>query len=108
MKEELRKIVQDQESLRDVLIELQLICQDLILDFDSALEKADIDEDESPLCPHKGAFPSASGSIFCPECREFLVEGYATLSPNLIQENLWRPNSSCTNLTNDTSCSKVG
>jgi hypothetical protein len=88
MKEELNKIVTDQQSLQDVLVELQLICQKLDLDFDSALGNAVIDVDETPLCPHSSAFPSASGSIFCPECKSFLVGSGGKV--NLAKENLWR------------------
>lgn len=85
----LKEIVKDQQSLQDVLVQLQLICQELDLDFDSALAKADIDADESPLCPHGCAFPSASGAIFCPECKGFIV-GKDETNFNLVEENLWR------------------
>jgi len=88
MKEELAKIVKDQQSLQDVLIQLQLICQELDLDFDSALGSVDIDVDETPLCPHDSAFPSANGAVFCPECKGFLVGSGSKV--NLAQENLWR------------------
>lgn len=84
----IKAFIKDQDSLVELLVKLQIVCLELDLDFDFALEKAIVDVDETPLCSHNSPSPAANGSVFCSECGRFLVG--SGMKVNLAKENLWR------------------
>jgi len=90
LNDKLKEIITDQQSLNEVVKQLQIICHELDLDFDLALDKSDAVSDV--VCNHKTSFPSAGGSVFCPECNKYIVKGDGTddIKP-WTKENLWRP-----------------
>lgn len=102
MKYKLKSLLEDnaisnnttnQQSLKEILTQLQIISQELSLDFDFALDKSEF-EVEIPVsnCNHSTAFPCANGSVFCPSCNDYIVKGKPTEYNSNLGDNLWRPN----------------
>jgi len=87
----LKEIINDQQSLHEVIMTIQELCLELNLDFDSALDKAELERDLPEGCDHAHAYPTGGGSIFCPECNVQLLKGNDEIA-DYVQQNLWRPN----------------
>lgn len=77
--------ITNQQALKDMVIQIQLMCEELELDFDSALDKST--EVPELKCAHTTACPTASGAVFCPECNTCIVKG-KTMQEFLT--SLWR------------------
>ena len=64
------------EYLKDIIGQLQAVCHELRLDFDLALDKSDDSDGELPTnCDHQLGYPCAGGSVYCPQCKEYIVKG---------------------------------
>lgn len=86
MKDELRSLllsnaaekdISKEQSLREIITQLQIICDDLAIDFDSCFDKAILHYEEYLIgeCKHPNAFPSRDGSVFCPGCNQTIIKG---------------------------------
>jgi hypothetical protein len=79
MKNELKSLLigdDKQQLLKELIMSLKSICQELDLDFDLALDKSDPPvEFVSSDCEHVKAFPCGGDSVFCPTCNSFIVKG---------------------------------
>ena len=66
----------NQQALCKVITELQHVCDDLDLDFTSAIDhSAIIYEDETfpfQYCAHSSAFVLEDGLVFCPQCNNVI------------------------------------
>ena len=82
--------ITNQQSLKDVLSQMQVICQELNLDFDIALEKSEFSFELLPTnCDHSDAYPYEKGSVYCPKCASYIVGSSVPISYTPV--NLWRP-----------------
>ena len=90
MEDKLKALITDQQSLNEVIREIQVICHKLDLDFDLALDNSDAESDG--ICNHETCFPNAGGAVFCPECDKYIVKGKKLDTKSWAKENLWRPN----------------
>ena len=84
-----------QECVRQILLELQVICRDLEIDFDLALLNAEpeIKDMSQDACDHKDAMPDRYGYVYCQECSTYLVKSRSSIPVTpLVEQNLWRPN----------------
>jgi hypothetical protein len=70
------KNISKEQSLREIITQLQIICDDLAIDFDSSFDKAILHYEEYLIgeCKHPNAFPTRDGSVYCPGCDQVIIK----------------------------------
>lgn len=81
-----------QQALKQLIIDLKTLSLELGLDFDLALDHSDIFIDiATEDCDHTRGFPCGGDSLFCPNCNNYIIEGTMGLVENpFINKNVWR------------------
>jgi len=81
--------VDEQQALRYLISNIKELSLELELDFDLALDKSDLVVELT--CQHPEAYPCGIDSVFCPICKEYVIEGKKTEIVDYLKYNHWRP-----------------